>query len=121
MIDKGYKLGGRLATFETKQGYQFDHGTPALETMAGFESAVAAGALVQAGPEGAWYGQPEMRSLCHHLAQGLSVTQACEIDLVLPPAISWPVASKTARKQTPLTRCLRNCTGATGRHIVVSL
>ncbi|MGC6472859.1 MAG: NAD(P)/FAD-dependent oxidoreductase [Parvibaculales bacterium] len=82
VIDKGYKLGGRLAT-RTKQGYQFDHGTPALETMAGFESAVAAGVLVQAGPEGAWYGQPEMRSLCHHLAQGLSVTQACEIDSVL--------------------------------------
>ncbi|MGC6511848.1 MAG: NAD(P)/FAD-dependent oxidoreductase [Parvibaculales bacterium] len=82
VMDKGYRLGGRLAT-RAKQGYQFDHGTPALDAVDGFEEAVNSGVLVPDGHNGAWYGQPEMRSLCHHLAHGLSVTQALEIDSVM--------------------------------------
>lgn len=80
IIDKGYKLGGRLAT-RAKQGYQFDHGTPALETADGFEDAVASEVLVRSDHH-AWFGQPEMRSLCGYLAQGFSVTQGCEIEAV---------------------------------------
>jgi len=81
VLDKGYKLGGRLAS-RAKQGYQFDHGTAGLAAPDGFDGAVDAAVLTRCSTGEAWYAQPEMRSLCRHLARGVSVTQSCEIDAV---------------------------------------
>ncbi len=57
IIDKGYKLGGRLST-RRKQGFAFDHGTPALSasqmaklsTLPAIKAAYQAGVLQPAPP-----------------------------------------------------------------------
>ena len=118
IIDKGYKLGGRLST-RRKQGFAFDHGTPALSasqmaklsTLPAIKAAYQAGVLQPAPPhrqsdnvslaDTAMVSVPEMRNLCQFWAAGCAPLQSYEAETLemTPHGVLCQLKSAPTEKQ----------------------
>ncbi|MGC6475792.1 MAG: NAD(P)/FAD-dependent oxidoreductase [Parvibaculales bacterium] len=118
LIDKGYKLGGRLSTRQ-KLGFSFDHGTAALSaaqmaklsTIPAIVAAHQAGILQPASPhnqsddvslaETTMVAVPEMRNLCQFWAAECAPMQSYEAEAIemTPDGVFCQLKSAPTEKQ----------------------
>jgi predicted NAD/FAD-dependent oxidoreductase len=94
VFEKSRGLGGRLATRRTREGFDFDHGAPAVhgadEAFRAFlTTAEAEGRAARW--EGATVGLPGMSGLVGGLAAGLDIRFGAEVEAVARDGAGWSV------------------------------
>lgn len=118
VFEKSRGLGGRLATRRTREGWDFDHGAPAVHGDAAafrafLTTAEAEGRAVRW--EGATLGLPGMSGLVGGLAAGLDVRFGLEVETVARERVGWSVAGEgfgAVVVAAPAPQAVRLCAAA---------
>jgi predicted NAD/FAD-dependent oxidoreductase len=97
VFDKSRGLGGRLATRRTREGFDFDHGAPAVhgahEAFRAFVTTAEAEGRA-ARWDGVVVGLPGMSGLVGGLAVGLDVRFGAEVEAIARDGAGWSVAGE---------------------------
>jgi predicted NAD/FAD-dependent oxidoreductase len=98
VFEKSRGLGGRLATRRTREGFDFDHGAPAVHGQAEAFRAFLTTAEAEdraARWQGATVGLPGMSGLVGGLAAGLDIRFGAEVEAVARDGAGWSVTGES--------------------------